>query len=140
MAKGMARLSGKLKSILFLSLMLIYLHGMEEVLTGFQHNDSIFVQVGDLFLSKIQTAYWTSHVLLWIFLPLALLLLIGGKFGIKSVLSIFGLIYFFELHHIIKAIYAMEYYPGMVTALLFPSLGILFWKELLRKGSIQYEK
>lgn len=124
-------ISNKLKFILFLTLGLIYLHGLEEIITGFSFDDPWMVYFGNLVETKTEVFYWTFHIMWWILVPVGIILLIGSKKWMYSLLALFGIVYFTELHHVIKAIIAGHYYAGMITASLYPILGIFYWKELL---------
>ena len=131
-------LSKKLKLILLLTLVLIYLHGLEEFLSGFPFNDPWMVFFGNLFETKTQVFYWAFHIMWWILVPVGIILLMGGKKLIYILLMLFGVIYVTELHHVIKSISAGHYYPGMITGLMYPILGFFYWKELIKNWRKNY--
>ncbi|MCH8987069.1 HXXEE domain-containing protein [Patescibacteria group bacterium] len=56
--------------------------------------------------------------------------LLGAKWQLRF-MTFIGVVLIFELWHIVGALRTMSYYPGMITAFLFPILGFFFWKELL---------
>lgn len=124
-------ISYKLKQIFLLSLVLIYAHGLEEVIGGFQHFDSFMVAGARYFGTTPEFFYWISHLIFWISLPTLFLIFRNKKPGLLLI-SIFGLIYFVELHHVIKGFIARSYYPGMITALFYPVVGLIFWKQLIK--------
>ncbi len=76
--------------------------------------------------------YRDFHIMWWILVPVGIILLIGNKKWVNSLLILFGIVYFIELHHIIKGVTAGYYYPGMITALFYPIVGFFYWKELLK--------
>jgi len=119
----------KLKNLLVIALVLIYLHGFEEILTGFQYNDIFMVSIANLFATQTLAVYWVLHIVFWLLLPLFILLAFDGKWKYIP-LAIFGLIWFVEIHHLVKALIAMSYYPGMVTAFFYPIFGVFYWREL----------
>ena len=127
--------SKELKLIFLLSLPLIYLHALEEVLGGFSHIDSFMQSGASLFNTTPELFYWVSHVLYWLALPTLFVLFKGSRLGMY-LLVLFGFSYIFELHHLIKALIAESYYPGMITASIYILFGIFFWTRLLKNLKI----
>lgn len=127
-------ISTRLKTIFALSIPLFIAHGIEEFVTHFYDTDAWDQAIfGNLFgnLSTHGATFVTFQIMFWLLLIISFLLLLGEKWQFR-ILAIAGLIYVFELHHIYKAIMAGGYYPGVVTALLFPVIGFFFWKEWLK--------
>ena len=93
----------KFKFIIVLLIITIYLHGLEEIVTGFYKNDWIMNYFSSFFISIPQTQYYASHITWWLMIGPALLLVFEGKLRL-IVLTIFGLFFFIELHHLIDAI------------------------------------
>ena len=128
-------ISKRLTIIFLSSLLLIYAHAIEEVLTGFQYNDS-FVVFGAKYIGTTpEIFYWLFHIAFWVSLPTLFFLLHKKRLGLPLI-SVFGIIYFVELHHVIKGVFAGHYYPGMITALFYPVVGFFFWQELIRNWRI----
>ena len=123
--------SKKLKIIFFISVILFYIHGVEEVMNNFYDIDSFILGIASFFDSIPQAVYWISHAAWWLFLVIVLLFLIGGRWMLHF-MTVYGLILIFESHHLIKAFTASAYYPGMVTALFFPVVAFFFWRELIK--------
>ena len=124
--------SKQLTILFIIALALIYLHGVEEVLTGFPHGDSFMKFGASFFHTSPENFYWISHIFLW-WLPIPIIFLVFRKKAIiLPLLALFGLVFVFELHHLIKAVLAQSYYPGMITAFFYPILGVFFYKELLK--------
>ena len=123
--------SKKLKNILLLTMLLIAFHGIEENLAGFYAKDFFILYPSSFFNSIPATFYWTFHIMWWFLIVTGFLLILGGKWTLR-ILALFGIVYFFELHHVVKGIIAGGYYPGMITGIAYPILGIFFWKELLK--------
>ena len=121
----------KLKFLFGLSLLLIAAHGIEEVSTGFLYQDSFVSFFSELFATKIELFYWSFHIMWWLILIVAYLLLLGGGWALIP-LSLFGIVFFFEIHHVLKAIQTTGYYPGVISAFFYPILGIFYWKEVIR--------
>lgn len=126
-------ISTKLKTIFALSIPLFIAHGIEEILTGFYQVDAwdqaLFAPLASL--SVHGAMFVTFQFMLWLLLAVGLLMLQSERMRLY-VLGVAGVVYLFELHHIVKAILAGGYYPGLITALLFPPLAYLFWKEWVR--------
>ena len=124
--------SKRLKTILLLTLGIIYLHGLEEVISGFQYDDPWMIWFADFFSTKTEVFYWSFHIMWWLLIPISLLFIFGGRKWTYFLLSLFGLAYFIELHHPIKALVFSRYYPGMITGLLYPVVGIFYWGQLIK--------
>jgi len=86
----------------------------------------------NVFNTSAERFYWFSHFLWWILVPVIFLVL-RSKSVILPLLVLFGVVFVFEIHHLIKAVLAQSYYPGMVTAVFYPIVGIFFYKELVRE-------
>lgn len=125
-------ISNKLKKLYLVTMVLIAAHGIEEYLSGFSYKDSFVFYFASLFESKEQVFYWSFHILWWLLVPIAFLLIFGGKKWTLILLTLFGVVYFFEMHHILKGLPQRSYYPGMVTAFLYPILGFFYWKQLIK--------
>jgi len=109
----------------------MYLHGVEEILTGFYSHDPIVEYFSSRFHSIPQAVYYSSHSVWWVLLGLVALLTSGERREL-IVMTLFGLVYIFELHHLIEAFRTMSYYPGVITTFLFQIVGFFYWKELIR--------
>lgn len=122
-------ISKKLKNLFLLSLALVAAHGAEEVATGFLYKDSFISYFANLG-NKSEVFYWVFHIMWWLMLVVAYLLIRGGRWALIP-LTLFGVVYVVEVHHVIKGFFVESYYPGMLTALLYPLIGFFYWKELL---------
>src|SRR3989338_5691486 len=122
--------SKKLQNIFIFSLVPIYLHGIEEILTGFQRIDSFMVSGGSYLNISTEQFYWIFHIAWWVSLPVLYLLFHKKRIAL-FLFSLFGLFFIFELHHIIKTVNVKSYYPGLLTALIYPFIGVIYWKELI---------
>lgn len=123
--------SKKLQRLFLVSLVIIYLHGFEEILTGFQYHDSFIAFGANKVGTTPEVYYWVSHITFWIALPLLYFVFKNGKAGLVLA-GIFGLIFIVEFHHLIKGALSFQYYPGMITALFYPILGFFFWRQLIK--------
>ncbi len=124
-------ISTKLKNILILTMLLVAAHAIEENIAGFYAKD-LFIQYPSVYFNSIpQTFYWTSHIMWWLMILIGFFLILGGKWTLR-ILTLFGSVYFFELHHVIKGILAGQYYPGMLTGAIYPFVGFFYWKELIK--------
>src|SRR3989344_5938046 len=124
-------ISQRLKYIFLLTILLTFVHGGEEIATGFYQKDLFILFFAKYFSTIPQTFFFTFHFMWWIVLLVTMVFLIGGRFA-YWLLTLVSVIYVFELHHVVKALLASGYYPGVITALFFPILGFFFWKELIR--------
>jgi len=126
-------ISKRLITIFAISIPLFILHGAEEFLTGFYEVDSwdrfIFQPLASL--SVHGATFLTFQVMLWILLTVSLVLLLGERSRFYA-LGLVGVIYVFQSHHLFKALLAGEYYPGLITAALFPVIAVFFWREWFR--------
>ncbi|MEK7480120.1 MAG: HXXEE domain-containing protein [Patescibacteria group bacterium] len=123
----------KLKTIFGFSILLFILHGLEEFFTHFYDVDAFDQRIFSIFsnLSIHGATFATFQIMFWLLLTISFLLILGEKWQFR-VLAIAGLIYIYELHHILKAVSEWGYYPGLITALGFPFVAVLFWKEWLK--------
>ncbi len=122
-------ISERLHKLFLLSIPLFIVHGIEEYLTGFYNVDDILF--GHLSPDISQSAFAIFQVLWWIFL-ITIYKLSKSKYGFNLMIFV-GLIYIFELHHLIHALFIEKaYYPGVITAIGFPIFTLFFWKELIK--------
>lgn len=126
-------ITNNLKLIFGLSILVFIAHGIEEFITHFYDSDSHSQAIFGIFssLSNHGATFVIFQIMLWLLLTISLLLLLGGKWQFYT-FSIIGIIYIYEFHHIIKAIGAQGYYPGLYTSLAFPIIAILFWLEWVK--------
>ena len=123
----------KLKNIFLISIPVFIAHGLEEYFTGFYNIDSFSKFVFGHFesMSIYQATFLIFQIMIWLLLVISFLLISNNKWQLRLMI-IPGLIYIFEIHHIIKALTSFSYYSGLITALPFPIIGFFFWKELLK--------
>lgn len=124
-------ISDKLKHIFLLSLLLIYSHGLEEIINGFQFSDSFMIYGANIFNTTAEIFYWFSHLIWWISLPILFFLFNKKRLGLL-LLTLYGLVFFIELHHPIKGLLAGSYYPGMITAMFYPIFGVFYWRQIIK--------
>lgn len=126
-------ISQKLKKIFFISVPVFIAHGLEEYFNEFYNIDSIFKFFFHYFntMSIPQATFLLFQIMLWLVLIIFALLMTSEKWKLR-LMVIIGLIYIFELHHIWKTLILGYYYPGVITAIAFPIISFLFWKELLK--------
>ncbi len=123
-------ISHQLKRIFLSSLVLIYAHGLEEIIGGFQHFDSFMIFGAKYLGTTPETFYWISHLIWWISLPVLFFLFNKSRLGL-ALMSLYGLVFIVELHHPIKGFLVGRYYPGMITALLYPVFGFFYWRQII---------
>lgn len=123
-------LSKRFQVVLILSLLLNYLHGAECIVTKFYELQPNFYFFTKYFQSNHESVYFVFHGAFWVFILLAFFLLKGGKWTFIP-LVLYGVVFFTEFHHFVRGAMLMQYYPGMITSLFFPILGVFYWKEVL---------
>ncbi|MSU55510.1 MAG: hypothetical protein EXS46_03165 [Candidatus Taylorbacteria bacterium] len=126
-------ISQKLKTIFYISIPIFIAHGLEEYFTGLYNVDSHVKFMFGYFnaLPTPQAIFLLFQISLWFVLIISALLISGEKWQLRLMI-IPGLVYIYELHHFWKAIEIGGYYSGVITAIAFPIIGFLFWKELLK--------
>lgn len=124
-------ISKKLKTLLILSVIIVYLHFFEEIVSGYYLNDWIMQYISSRFQNINQAQYYGSHIVWALMIGPAALLAIGGKWTLR-VLTFYGVFFIFELHHLIDAIKIWNYYPGVITNIIFEIIGFFYWKELVK--------
>ena len=124
--------SNKLKVYFIILIPLVIAHGLEEYLTGFYDRDIFSRFIFQYF--EGMPIYQATFLLFQIIISLLLIVYFILVFKKEWWIYITGLIAFimiFEIHHLIKAIIRLDYYPGLGTALFTPILGFLIMKELI---------
>ena len=125
----------KLKLYFLLTAALLVAHMLEEWLSGFPNVFPFMIWLGQQFQSKSEAAFFIFMLMSWLALLVSLVFLSEKKKLILWMLSIFSIVYIFELHHPVLAVLSGHYYPGAITGLLFPFVGVFFWKELRKNFS-----
>ena len=125
--------SNKLKNLFLLSIPLFIVHGIEEYLTKFYDVYPLlnFKWTENMFYSIPQATFLTVQIMWWLLLLIAYVLLRRDK-GTLYLMILVGLIYIYELTHILSAIIIQGYTPGFITAILFPFITFFYWKELIK--------
>ncbi len=126
-------ISQKLKTIFYISIPVFIAHGLEEIFNGFYNVDWSFKLVFGFLetMSVPQATFIVFQIMIWLAFIVFAFLIASEKWRLRLML-LPGLIYIFELHHIWKTLESGSYYPGVITAIVFPVTGFLFWKELLK--------
>lgn len=130
-------MSKKLRKLFIVSIFIVYLHFFEEIISGFYQNDWIMKFISSLFQNTNQAQYYSSHIVWVLMIGPAALLALGGKWTLR-VLTLYGLFFIFELHHLIDAIRIFNYYPGVITNIAFEIIGFFYWKELIKNWKTNY--
>ena|SRR3989344_4647807 len=126
-------ISQRLKNLFYISIPVFIAHGLEEIFNSFYNVDRIFKFVFGFLetMSVPQATFITFQVMIWIAFIFFAFLIASEKWRLRLMI-LPGVIYIFEIHHIWKALESWSYYPGVITAIAFPVIGFLFWKELLK--------
>ena len=126
----------RLKMLFALSIPLFVAHGIEELLTSFyaidSHVEFVFGWLQPLL--SLQTSFLILQLVFWMFLVIAYFVLRADRFVLPLLLFV-GVLYVYELHHLLKTFQAGAYYPGLATAIPLYMIGVLYWWELLRSRS-----
>src|SRR3989338_5209162 len=126
-------ISKKLKTIFTVSVVFWIAHGLEEYFTGFYDVDWS-IRVFSVILEKMsvpQATFLVFQIMLWLAFIVFAFLIASEKWRLR-LMMLPGIIYIFELHHVWKTLESGSYYPGVITAITFPIIGFLFWKELIK--------
>jgi len=123
----------KIRLYFLISIPVFVAHGLEEYFTGFADVDPIFRNVFEFVgLPVSNSSFLVFQITVWITFILVYLLLREGNLSV-FLMTLLGLILIFEVHHIWKAFASGGYYPGLITAIAFPIIAVVFWKELLNR-------
>ena len=122
----------KINLIFLLTIPIFILHGTEEYLNDFSQVYPIlnFNWSQKIFTSSQQASFGTFQIMWWAILVVSFLL-ITFKSTHKFFMFILGVIYLYELTHLISAFSLRKYTPGLASSLLFVPMTFLYWKELL---------
>src|SRR3990167_941357 len=126
-------ISKKLKTIFYISIPIFITHGLEEIFNGFYNIDwSTKLVIGFLNeMSVPQATFIVFQVMIWLTFIVFAFLIASEKWRLRLMI-LPGIIYIFEFHHIWKTLESWSYYPGVITAIVFPFIAFFFWKELLK--------
>lgn len=91
----------------------------------------LFDNLVSLFENQDKAVVFLVTIFGFLWLMTTYLLIIGGKWQLIVVIF-FGLIFISEIHHLLRALVAMAYYPGTVTGFLMFILGLVLVKESLQ--------
>ena len=124
-------ITNRLKKLFLLSIPVFVLHEIEEFITGFWKVDPLTNYVAKLFPDKNLAIFTFFNLELLLFMMVVALALKSERWQLRM-FTLFGLVYFFELSHVIRLFTSIKYYPGMITAFLSLIIGFFFWKELIK--------
>lgn len=126
-------ISQKLKTIFIISIPVFVAHGLEEYFNDFYSVDWSFKFVFGFLetMSVPQATFLVFQIMIWLAFIVFAFLIASEKWRLR-LMMLPGIIYIFELHHIWKTFESWGYYPGVITAIAFPIIGFLFWKELVK--------
>ena len=82
-------------------------------------------------MNPIRPVFLVFMILMIYALTMFALYTLGGKWRLRS-LTLFVGVYFVELSHPVLSLTDNVYYPGLITALFFPVIGVLYIIELIR--------
>lgn len=123
--------TSRLKTIFALSIPLFIAHALEEYITKFYERDAWDEFFPARFVASPEQA---GVVFLLVQVVLVCLLLGVLLFRMNERVRCWlfagvGLLYVYELIHIVRAFLAGTYYPGLITAILFIPVALVFWRE-----------
>lgn len=108
-------ISKKIELIFLLSIPVFIAHDIEEYVTGFYNVDNFsrFVFSYAETMSPLQASFITFQIMIWILLIFGAIFILYPKW-LLYIMIIPGLVYIFELHHLVKALMQLNYYPGTI--------------------------
>lgn len=121
----------RLRTLLIISIPVFIAHGVEEYLNYFYQNVDFFVNFSQYIKVSAQTGFLVFQIIWWTILFIIGFLIRQERVS-RFLMALVGLVYIYQLEHIIMAIRTGGYYAGLFTSLLFIPIGILFWKELIK--------
>lgn len=125
--------SNRLKILIFISIILNWLHLLEIVITKYYLDSSAFTyKLADFLGTKYEATYYSFHVTLYVLLTLFLIVVIQPK-SLKYILALYSWILISETHHFLTAILDAHYLPGSITSLLYAFLTFAYIKTLLKE-------
>lgn len=125
-------ISEKLKNLSLLCIPIFIVHSLEEYFVGFYNINSFYRS-----FSNPQMAFLIIVVISFNLLMIISYILIQKNIGGLILPTLVGLVLIYELIHIYEAIKVGGYYPGLYTGIIFPFLGYLYWRELIRNYKLK---
>lgn len=128
---SLSKPSPKMRLLFLLSILLMAGHKIESYQThewdyapAYQYFLGLGFEKGEiLFLTFVSMLFfgllWSVCIIFW-------------RNGQWLLLTIWGLTFVLELHHILRSLLANAYYSGVYTAILYALFGVLYWREFLR--------
>lgn len=131
----------RLKMIFGLSIPLFVLHGIEEYRAGFYRVDELYRFFFRPFLKMQgnQATFIVFQIMFWFLLSSSFLLLVSEHWRLRM-LTVLGIVFVVELHHIWRAVISWSYYPGLITALPLSVVGFFFWQELMKMYGLPHPR
>ena len=120
-------ISQKLKNIFAISIPIFIIHGLEEYFTGLYAVDPFY----QLFSNPKLIFVIIVLIFLNIILVISYILIQKNKWTL-GLFVLFELLLVYELTHIYMAVKVGGYYPGFITALIFPVITVFVGKELIK--------
>lgn len=124
----------RLKAIFALSIPLFIAHALEEYITKFYERDA-----WDEFFPARFVASPEQASIVFLLVQVVLVCLLFGILFVRMnermrwwLFAGVGLLYVYELIHVVRALLAGTYYPGLITAVLFVPIALVFWREWFR--------
>ncbi len=121
----------RLHNLFVLAIPLFIVHGLEEYFTGFYKIDASFLYTIGRLSNNTAKTFLFFQVMVWLVLAATAALRLPKRWTL-ALLTFWGIVMIFELHHVYEALILGGYYPGLVTALLFAIIGYFYWKELIK--------
>jgi hypothetical protein len=119
----------RFKTITFLSVIAMILHGVEEIHQNFFDHYTLFTTLSRMVDSKEEALFIAFQITFWGVLLLFFAMTLDEKWRFR-VMIVYGLILLYENQHIIGAVLARTYYPGLVTAIIILPLSLAYWWEI----------
>lgn len=103
---------------------LFLLHTLEEATLGFWNGDIFTATIANLVLGNVETVYWISQMLLYLFLTF---LLFAPSSRVKDWgYELLGIILLLEAEHIFVSLHSVRYEPGLISGIALTLFGVFF--------------
>ena len=126
----MRPVSKKMWIYLIISFLLMVIHKIECFFTG-EYLVAPFFKWIQGYVHSIPEAIFFTFIFWFFLLMIVVILLLRGGLWPLILLSLYGLMFAVEFHHILRSVESRAYYSGSFSAVAFILWGIPYWRELI---------
>jgi len=122
--------SRRLYTLFVIAVAVMGVHKLESWWTFEWEVSPFFAFVASHMGSVEEGMFYAFIVWLFVGLGCAAGVMAGARIQ-QGLFAVYGLTFLEEFHHVIRTVEGGAYYPGVLSALVYIPLGVLYWRELI---------